>query len=85
MTVKEIKIRNIDAAALHRIDQLADKKGMSRNAYLKSYIETLSVLNELKEQENKYANLVNSVAEVVEHNTEELKKIRYSIEKIIKE
>jgi hypothetical protein len=74
--MSEVRIRKIDAGALARIDELANNSGKSRNAFLKNYIETLSVLEQLKEQEEKYANLVKAVADVVEHNTQELERMR---------
>lgn len=76
----DILIRNVDAGSVAKIDELATKKNMSRNAYLKTYIETLSVLNELKDQENKYSNLVNTMLEVIQQNTSELKLIKSLLE-----
>lgn len=58
MQANEVRIRNVDAAAIAKIDELAAKRGMSRNAYLKQYIENLAVLEELKELDNRYASLV---------------------------
>lgn len=69
MKSNEIRIRNIDSSAIAKIDELASKKGTSRNAYLKSYIESLSILAELKDQEEKYISLVLSMAELIEENT----------------
>lgn len=56
-----MRIRNVNAAAVARIDQLAKSSNKSRNSYLKQYIETLSVLDELKEQEEKYDTLLSTV------------------------
>lgn len=53
---------------------------MSRNAYLKQYIENLAVLEELKELDNRYASLVNIVAEAMEQNTAALNELRRVIE-----
>lgn len=78
--VSEIRIRNVDAGAVARIDQLADKAGKSRNAYLREYIETLSVLNELNELQNKYDSLVNTLLTIVSQNTKEIRLLRQQIE-----
>jgi hypothetical protein len=75
-----INIRNIDPAAIAKITALAKKKKMSREKYLRTYIESLAVLGELKMLENKYSSLVSSVTEAVEHNTEELTKLRLAVE-----
>lgn len=78
--ISEIRIRNVDAAAIARIDQLAAAANKSRNQYLKEYIESLSVLNELKEMEEQYNSLVNNVLTVISHNTEQIRKLRKEIE-----
>lgn len=70
-----IMIRNVDAGAVAKIDELAKSKGMSRNAYLKSYLENLSVLGALKELDNKYASIIADVSQVIENNTIMLEKI----------
>ena len=80
MQANEVRIRNVDAAAIAKIDELAAKRGMSRNAYLKQYIENLAVLEELKELDNRYASLVNIVAEAMEQNTAALNELRRVIE-----
>lgn len=80
MQANEVRIRNVDAAAIAKIDELAAKRGMSRNAYLKQYIENLAVLEELKELDNRYASLVNIVAEAMEQNTAALNELRRAIE-----
>lgn len=72
----ELKIRNVDAGAVARIDEVAKKKGMSRNQYLKVYIENLAVLGELKAMENKYELLLNKISKIIENNTDELERIR---------
>ena len=69
MQVNEVRIRNVDAAAVAKIDELAQKRNMSRNAYLKQYIESLAVLDELKELDNRYASLVQTMVEAIEQNT----------------
>lgn len=70
--INEIRIRNVDAAAAAKIDELAAAQGKSRNAYLKQYLESLAVLEDLKEQENRYASLILTVSEAIERNTDAL-------------
>ncbi len=78
--VSEVRIRNVDAGAIARIDQLADAANKSRNQYLKEYIENLSVLNELKEMDNHYESLVNNVLTVINNNTEQIRRLRKELE-----
>lgn len=79
----EIKIRNVDPAAVKKIDELAKKKKLSRNQYLKNYVETLSVLEELKKQEERYVELTKLLAGLVERNTTVLSKVDRVLEEII--
>lgn len=78
--VSEVRIRNVDAGAIARIDQLAATANKSRNQYLKEYIENLSVLNELKEMDNHYESLVNNVLTVINNNTEQIRRLRKELE-----
>lgn len=80
----ELKIRGIDPAVISKIDQLveASPNFKSRNAYLKHYIETLSVLNVLQEQEDKYAALIDSVAAALSMQTKKLEEIILMLEGI---
>lgn len=78
--INEIRIRNVDAGAVARIDELAEKKGLSRNQYLKLQIESLSIAGTLKEYEDKYVNLVENVLAVVENCTAELERVRFYLD-----
>lgn len=40
----EVKIRNVEPAAVKKIDELARKKGISRSEYLKNVLEDFSIL-----------------------------------------
>lgn len=63
-------VRGIDAAALKKIDDLARKKGQSRNTFICEALESLAILSELKAMEDKYKNLVEVVADIVKVNTD---------------
>lgn len=78
--VSEIRIRNVDAGAVARIDQLAAAVNKSRNQYLKEYIESLSVLNQLNELDNNYNSLVNNVLVVISENTKQIRLLRKQLE-----
>lgn len=69
----DFMVRDIDDGALAKIDMLARKRGISRNRYVVEALESLAILGELKAVEEKYSNLVNVMADVVEKNTEALR------------
>lgn len=72
----EIKIRNLDATTVKTIDELANEKGLSRQEFLKNYLETLSIATSIQEQEEKYVTLVNQIAFVLKENTGVLNQIK---------
>ncbi|MGG0337183.1 hypothetical protein [Priestia aryabhattai] len=47
----EIKVRNVCPVAVSKVDRLAKEKGLSRQAFLKEQIETLSIMKEVEKQE----------------------------------
>lgn len=67
-----ISIRNIDDAAVAKIDQLAKKKGLSRESFIRTYLESLSVIDEMRAIDLKYHNLVLEVSEVINNNSQHL-------------
>lgn len=69
----DFMVRDIDDGALAKIDMLARKRGISRNRYVVEALESLAILGELKAVEEKYSNLVNVMADIVEKNTEALR------------
>lgn len=72
----EIKIRNIDVKSIQKIDEIAKGKGLSRQQFLKNYIETLSVIDIIHDNESKYIDLVNQLYFVIKENTNVLSQIR---------
>ena len=71
-----IIIRNLDAKSVQKLDEISKGKGLSRQQFLKNYIETLSVLGVLKESESKYIDLVNQLSFLIKENTNVLSQIR---------
>ena len=72
----EIKIRNLDAKTIQRLDEVAKGKGLSRQQFLKNYIETLSVIDIINDNETKYVDLVNQLSFLIKENTSVLSQIR---------
>lgn len=71
----EIKIRNLDVITIQRLDEVAKEKGLSRQQFLKNYIETLSVIDIIKDSETKYVDLVNQLSFLIKENTNVLSQI----------
>lgn len=68
----DIVIRNLDKDIVLRIDELAKKKGLSRNEYLRSQIKQLALHPEISEKEDQYKRLVEKIAAIIQQNTEVL-------------
>ena len=71
-----IIIRDLDAKSVQKLDEISKGKGLSRQQFLKNYIESLSVLGVLKESESKYIDLVNQLSFLIKENTNVLSQIR---------
>lgn len=59
----DIKIRGLDKTVVDRLNELAEKKGKSRESYLRGVLTSLSISGELMELDFKYANLVETLAD----------------------
>lgn len=71
-----LSIRNVDEVAIVKIDSYWKKKGFrSREEYLRKYINSLAVLGELREFDNRYQSLVKTCYEVIQNNTETLERV----------
>lgn len=76
----DINIRKINDAAVARINQLAKDKHMSRETYIRKYLESLSVLDNMIDLDLKYRNLVQEMAAIIQNNTDELAAMRKLLE-----
>ena len=78
----DISIRNLDSVVVAKLDELAKKKKLSREEYLRRYLSRLSEMEEIKNLDEKYKNLVDVLVDrlqqandVIEANTIMLEKI----------
>lgn len=69
MKIDELRIRNVDAIVIAKLDELARKKGISRNTYVKTQLEQFCIMAEIKQQEEKYVTIINSLTELLIENT----------------
>lgn len=77
-----ISVRDIDPVAIKKIDELAKKKGISRNEYLKNQISKIAVMKETEEVEDKYSNLVNVIVDRLEQSNDVIRENSVLLEKI---
>lgn len=79
----EIKIRGLDETVGLRLKELATKKKMSRESYLREVLNTLAVSGELMELDYKYANLVKTLADLNQMYTDIIDKNTYILEEVL--
>ncbi|MEH7589529.1 hypothetical protein V7247_22465 [Priestia megaterium] len=62
----EIKVRNVCPVAVSKLDRLAKEKGLSRQAFLKEQLETLSIIEEVEKREQAIDDLYDRTIETME-------------------
>ena len=75
-----ILIRGLSSSCLSRIDELARLHHMSRSEYLRTALESFTVINEVKDREERERRLYSALADIIEENTTTLKQIREILE-----
>lgn len=71
----DIMIRKLSPKVVKTLDELAKQKGYkSREEFLRSYLTSLTTINEFKELENNYTKLLRTTTNLIEMNTEVLNK-----------
>ena len=78
----ELRLRNIDAAVLAKLEQIAEKKGLRRNDYIKRIIENAAYSSELLLLDEKYEALVAMVLQIIETNASEISRLTSLIERM---
>lgn len=79
---EELRLRNVDAAALAKLEQIAEKKGLRRNDYIKRIIENAAYSSELLLLDEKYEALVDAVLQIIQMNTSEINRLASLIERM---
>ncbi len=59
----QIIVRGIDNTVLDRLSELAEKKKMSRESYVRDLLTSAAIAGELMELDFKYANLVTACSD----------------------
>lgn len=76
---KTLYIRNVDAAVIAKIDELAAERGISRNKYVNIILETFAYSDKVKESEEKYTELVTSTINAMNNVTLALNQMKNSL------
>lgn len=71
----DLKIRNVDKDTVVALDALAAKQKISREEYLRRCIKSWTVKKIVKETEDRYANLVFIMEEIMQETNERLASI----------
>lgn len=79
---EELRLRNVDAAVLAKLEQIAEKKGLRRNDYIKRIIENAAYSSELLLLDEKYEALVTMVLQIIETNASEISRLTSLIERM---
>ena len=78
-----VTVRNLDAGVVMKLNEIAQKQGLSREEYLRTYLENLAVLDEMKKLDLKYAELVREMAVIIDNNTKVLKKVNDTLSEYV--
>lgn len=71
----DIIIRNLDPKIIRTVEQMAEEKNLSRNAFLIQMIEEMVSMKTFTEMESRYKMLLEKSLSVIENNTLALQKI----------
>lgn len=61
-----IDVRNLDEFTVSRITEMAEKAGMTREAYVRMHLKNLAMTGEIKALEDKYSTLVKKLLDYIE-------------------
>ncbi|AVF28839.1 hypothetical protein [Paenibacillus larvae] len=67
-----VLIRDINPSVVQKIDELAQKKNLSRNEFLKKHLSNLSMVEQIEDVESRYIEMQKKMLWVIEQNTEAL-------------
>lgn len=76
----EVYIRGIDPEAVTKIDELAKAQDVSRNSFLVNLINNYAALEEFKNFEQRYKDVVHMSLNIIQRNSELMDKIKNTLE-----
>lgn len=78
----DIKIRDVNILVVKRIDELAKKKGISREEYLRRYLNKMVFAPETAEVEGQFTIMLEKVAVCIRSQQEQLSELQDSLLRI---
>ena len=78
-----VEVRGLDETVIMRLDELAAKRGLSRESYLRNVLTSLSISGELFEMDFKYATLVETLADKNQMLVDIIDKNNYVLEEVL--
>lgn len=76
----EIRIREVDPVAVNKIDEMAKRKGISRQKFLKGQIEMIAFFQEQNKREMELQSLIEKNIYMMNKCTDEMQKMNQFIE-----
>ncbi|AYG01141.1 hypothetical protein [Lactococcus allomyrinae] len=80
MATRDIKIRNLDAKVVAKIDGLARRKGQTREEYLRLLLRRLSEAEVLVQRTNHYEAVERQLIDKLEQYSVQLEEIKRGLE-----
>lgn len=71
----KIEIKGLNTEDVVKLNRLAAEKGISREEYMRRLIRKHLLESDIKIIENRYENLVKTVAEVIKDNSEKMEEL----------
>ncbi|MGM0924645.1 MAG: hypothetical protein ACQEWW_26255 [Bacillota bacterium] len=81
----EIKIRNVDPVAVKKIDEMAKRKSISRQEFLKAIIEKIAYEPERNENEMRLELVIKKNTQIMEEATRKINKLENIISELMEE
>ncbi|WJX02566.1 hypothetical protein [Priestia aryabhattai] len=78
----EIKVRNVCPVAVSKLDRLAKEKGLSRQAFLKEQLETLSIIEEVEKREQAIDDLYDRTIETMKKCSDAMTNMDHTFHKL---
>ncbi len=71
----DIKVRGMDPKSVQKIDEMAKKSHLSRNQYLRVFLENFAVKSMFESFEDRYQKLVEQQGLLIEENTRVMQRL----------
>ncbi len=81
----EIKVRNVDPIAVKKIDEIAKRKNISRQEFLKGQLETLAFFHEQTNRELQLENMLEKVLQMMGQCSTTIEKVNDIIHELMGE